>query len=242
MSSWFGQSYYRPDDTAEQVCIRLGALIDDLSLDQFSYALIKPPNGSSIDPASTLHTNYPSEWTGRYLRHQYFQLDPVCELTISSTRPFYWGQGRFLRAFRKQQRLVFDEAREYRIMSGLSIPIRGAHGEIATFNIVSTNAKHLVEATRYEHARLFQAAFDTHDIVLRDELISAKNVDRPAALSVREKECLLWTLEGKTAEDVASILGLSVFTVNHHASTATRKLGCINKHHAAVQALRSGLI
>ena len=57
-----------------------------------------------------------------------------------------------------------------------------------------------------------------------------------------ELECLLWTAEGKTAEEVASILGLSVFTVNRYVSVAVRKLNCVNKHHAAIRALRGGLI
>ena len=242
MQSWFRHSYYQSDDTAEHVVSRLGALIDDLALDHFSYALLRAPKGYDVDLNGTFFTSYPTEWITRYLRRQYLTLDPVCERTQNTTRPFTWGHGRFLRKYRKQQRHVFNEAREFQIMTGLSIPIHGARGEVGTFNVVSSDARHLTEATRSEHERLFQAAFDTHDIVLADTMASATCREVPINLSVREKECLLWTLEGKTAEDVASILGLSVFTVNHHASTATKKMNCVNKHHAAVQALRAGLI
>ena len=53
-------------------------------------------------------------------------------------------------------------------------------------------------------------------------------------LSAREKEVLLWTSEGKTADEVADTLCVSVYTVNRHASNAARKLGCHNKYHAVV--------
>ena len=69
-----------------------------------------------------------------------------------------------------------------------------------------------------------------------------RRADIPESLSMCELECLLWTAEGKTAEEVASILGISVFTVNRYVSVGVRKLNCVNKHHAAIRALRAGLI
>ncbi|CAN0595080.1 unnamed protein product, partial [Laminaria digitata] len=184
----------------------------------------------------TLPSSYPDESVKRYMSRRYFQLDPVCALAMDATRPFYWGQGRFLRPFRKQQRRVFDEARDFRITHGLTIPIRGARGELGVFSVVSSDKRHLADVTRGEHARLFEAAFDTHDIMMADQTAQQGTKAEPIRLSTREKECLLWTLEGKTASDIATILGLSVSTVNHHASTASQKLGSSNKHHAAVQA------
>ena len=240
MRSWFDQSYYRQGDGCSEVRRRMGRLLDDLSLDHFSYLVLRPPRDRRFNALATLHTSYPEEWIGRYMSHRYYNLDPVAELTTKSTRPFFWGHGRFLRAFRRQQRLVFDEAREYRIINGLSIPVRGADGELAVFSVVSHCGKHLADVTRGEHARLFEAAYDTHEIVMADQ--SDPGGDDEPELSLRERECLLWTLEGKTAGEIATILGLSVSTVNHHAMTATRKMRCLNKHHAAVQALRSGII
>ena len=61
-------------------------------------------------------------------------------------------------------------------------------------------------------------------------------------LTPRELETLRWTLEGKTAWEVGRILGIAENTVIRHAHCAVQKLGCSNKHHAAVRALRLGLI
>ncbi|MCY4397577.1 MAG: LuxR family transcriptional regulator [Rhodospirillaceae bacterium] len=242
MDSWLRHSYFQPGDTVAQVTARLGQLVDDLALDHFSFGLVRPPRDGGVDCESTILASYPQEWINRYVRHHYLQLDPVADLTARSAKPFYWGHGRFLRAFRKQQRLVFEEARAFRIVCGLAIPVRCARGAVGVFNVVATDAKRLGEATHSEHERLFAAAYDTHDFVLKEGL-AAKTVEGSGpCLSVREKECLVWTSEGKTAEEVAAILGLSVYTVNRHASVAARKLGCLNKHHATFRALRAGLI
>ncbi len=47
---------------------------------------------------------------------------------------------------------------------------------------------------------------------------------------------------GKTTREIAEIIGLSVDTVNHYAQTGTQKLGGSNKYHAAVKALRAGIL
>jgi DNA-binding CsgD family transcriptional regulator len=72
---------------------------------------------------------------------------------------------------------------------------------------------------------------------------------RPAAgaksrlqVSERERDCLYWTAEGKTSDEIAIILGLSTHTVNHYLTSATRKLDAANRTHAVTRAIRFGLI
>jgi len=61
-------------------------------------------------------------------------------------------------------------------------------------------------------------------------------------LTVRELECLRWTMEGKSAWEVGRILSISEQTAVRHLNNATKKLDCVNKHHAIVKAMRFGLI
>ena len=241
MKSWFASSCYRDSDGVEHISDRVGGLLTDFGLDHFSYLVLRAPPDSRFDVTRTLCTSYPDAWISRYMSKRYYMLDPVAVVTQRTSRPFYWGQGRFLHHFRKPQRVVFDEAREFRITYGLTIPIRGARGELAAFSVVSSDKKHLADVTRGAHENLFSAAFDTHDLMMRQHA-TPNGSPESEDLSPREKECLAWTLEGKTAGEIATILGLSVSTVNHHAVMASKKLGAVNKHHAAVQALRNGLI
>lgn len=242
MTPWLTESDYQTDDGGSQIHARMGDMVDELGLDYYSFLVLRPPKSRPFDITDTFHTSYPDAWINRYMALRYFEVDPVATLSLETIRPFYWGQGRFLRAFKKPQRLVFDEAKEFRISYGLSIPVRGTDGELSVFTVVSSDKRHLRDVTSGAHSRIFAAAFDTHDRVMRDMDDRQEDPDRAVALSIRERECLAWTLEGKTAGEIATILSLSVSTVNHHASSASHKLGSLNKHHAAVKALRNGLI
>jgi DNA-binding CsgD family transcriptional regulator len=61
-------------------------------------------------------------------------------------------------------------------------------------------------------------------------------------LSPREKECLKWTLEGKTAWEIGMILSISDRTVAQHLGRSMQKLDAVGKHQAALRAQRLGWI
>ncbi|WP_198586008.1 helix-turn-helix transcriptional regulator [Pararhizobium haloflavum] len=73
------------------------------------------------------------------------------------------------------------------------------------------------------------------------QLQAAAAGDRPK-LSVRERECLLWTAEGKTSFEIGKIIGISEHTVNYYLTTASGKLNSTNRVQAVAVALRSGLL
>jgi len=243
MTTWLTEHGYRPGDGDADIAKRMGAMLRSLDLEHFSFMVLRPPRNRPFKIENTIRSNYPEEWIRRYSKLRYFEVDPVTDLATRMIQPYYWGQGRFLRSFKKPQRLVFDEANTFGISYGLAIPMRGPDGEVSVFNVVSSRKQHLIDATRSEHSRIFAAAFGTHDRVMSAQASAPmSNTEESVELSIRERECLAWTLEGKTAGEIATILNLSVSTVNHHALSATRKLGSLNKHHAAVTALRNGLI
>lgn len=61
-------------------------------------------------------------------------------------------------------------------------------------------------------------------------------------LTAREREVLLWTREGKSARDVATILGMSENTVNFHLRNVMTRMGVSSKHMAVRLAQESGLL
>ncbi len=62
------------------------------------------------------------------------------------------------------------------------------------------------------------------------------------ALSERERECLFWVSEGKTSDEIATIVGLASSTVNGHLTSAMQKIGAPNRAMAMATAIRQGLI
>jgi DNA-binding CsgD family transcriptional regulator len=62
------------------------------------------------------------------------------------------------------------------------------------------------------------------------------------AMSARELQCLRLTAEGKTSDEIAAALGLSIHTANQYMTMTAQKLNAVNRMHAVAKALRLGLI
>lgn len=63
-----------------------------------------------------------------------------------------------------------------------------------------------------------------------------------SSISRRELECLMLTAAGRTSEDMARILGLSIHTTNQYLTSAAAKLDAVNRTQAVAKAIRLGLI
>ncbi len=61
-------------------------------------------------------------------------------------------------------------------------------------------------------------------------------------LSGRELDCLRWSAEGKSSDEIAIILDISPHTVVSYLKNALRKLGAVNRMQAIARACRLGLI
>lgn len=208
-----------------------------LGLPYFSYFMVR---GGARDEEAFL-TNYEDSWTGRYLTKGYKHYDPVIVKSQASRLPFFWDQKSFLSPFRKVQKRVFYEARAFSISSGYSIPVRGPNDDLGVFSIVSSRDRDLVDAIRAEGNTILITAMQAHD---RAMMLCAPPDAATAAptLSPRELECLKWTAEGKTSDEIGDIIAVSSATVNYHFNKAVTKLGAANRHHAAIIAIRKGLI
>ncbi|MDE2753801.1 MAG: autoinducer binding domain-containing protein [Gemmatimonadota bacterium] len=238
MSLWFEHNRIPLGSSVAEVGLLLEETVKGLGLDQFAYAMLKPPQGCQADLYSTLMTNYPQQWVERHIEQDYGRIDPVVERVLVEMRPFVWPADSSSPDPRRQQ--LLDEARAFGHMDGIVLPIRDRHGAVGAFTGVACDEDRVRDAVQHHAQELLAAAWDAHEFAV--DRVRGERDGGDAALTLREKECLLWTLEGKTAQDIAAILNLSVFTVNRHAHNATHKLGSLNKHHAAMQAFRAGLI
>ncbi|HWA18975.1 MAG TPA: helix-turn-helix domain-containing protein [Devosia sp.] len=61
-------------------------------------------------------------------------------------------------------------------------------------------------------------------------------------LSDREREVLVWISKGKSTQDIAAILEISVATVSFHYRSVASKFGTTNRTQTVVEAIRRGLI
>ncbi len=208
----------------------------DLGINYFSYLNLHG-NGPNSAP---MMTSYDDEWRARYTEKSFHQYDPVALTSKRARLPFFWNHGEFLRPFAKIQRRVFQEARAFRLHAGYSIPISGPNGELAVFSIVDPDERHLIDVIRDQGPKLQLSALHIHDAAM--SLAEVPSLTDNESLSDRELECLSWTAEGKTSDEIADIVCISAATVNYHLNKVVLRFGAANRHHAAIIALRKGII
>jgi hypothetical protein len=163
MNIWEAPSEYDAQEGADMIVPRMRSMVDNMGLEHFSFAVLQSADDDLSPISQTLRTSYPAEWMDRYTRRKYWDVDPVTDMGKRSIRPFLWGQGPFLRNFTKKQRVVFDEADAFGISYGLTIPVRGAKGELSVFTVVSSHKAHLQEVMQCASGRVYSAAIDTHE-------------------------------------------------------------------------------
>ena len=219
-----------------------GRLAKLLGFEYFSYVVSPPPSGDDGSGATgMLLSSYPADWQNRYRRRSYEIEDPVIVQGRHERLPFAWGDDPYLKRIAPSSRRLFFEARDFGILNGFTIPMHGAHGACALFSVTGPQASiYLEDVASAEFRSLLTVAHFLHASVTGRRLLRAS--DSRIKLSEHERVCLVWTSRGKTAWEIAQIIGRSKATVDYHIRNATAKLEATNKVHAAFRALQLDLL
>jgi two-component system response regulator NreC len=112
------------------------------------------------------------------------------------------------------------------------------------FVLKSCTEKNLVRAVRDAAAGICFLSPPVTQIAINDYIAMCKAhpVDPHDSLSLRQREVLHLTAEGKTNAEIAQRLGISSRTVENHRSTVMHKLGLGNHTELIRHALRHGMI
>ncbi|HEX2531105.1 MAG TPA: autoinducer binding domain-containing protein [Burkholderiaceae bacterium] len=143
-------------------------------------------------------------------------------------------------AFEPAQQL-WKEAHVHGLRFGWAQSSRDPSGAVGVL-ILGHGAEHLAEnELRVDKAKMAWLAQYTHACMAK--LLIPKYVPESTVLmTMREKEVLRWTAEGKTAYEIGQILSVSERTVNFHINNVVVKLRASNKTQAAVKAVALGLL
>jgi DNA-binding CsgD family transcriptional regulator len=70
----------------------------------------------------------------------------------------------------------------------------------------------------------------------------AMKTSREMDLTDRELECLYWIAEGKTSDEIATIIGISKNTINNYITSVMRKTATRTRSEAIAYAVRHNLV
>ena len=136
---------------------------------------------------------------------------------------------------------MLNEAREFGICRGLTVPIHGLDGESGYFSVsLDDRTEPFDEIVGQSSAQVALIGQIAHNLVI-EKFVLARNQPE-ISLTARERECLLWVGEGKTAWETANIIGCSKATVQFHLLNASKKLEVTGKFSAYLKACRQGLL
>ncbi|MER9839342.1 LuxR family transcriptional regulator [Mesorhizobium sp. M0145] len=187
------------------------------------------------DPATML--NYPDEWQERYFEMGYDRIDPIIRTSRQRTSAFRWSDVYNDATTTEDERRVFDEAATFGLKSGISVPLHGPQGSFAIMSFAQSR-DHGFQNRTITYLEL--AALHFHLRVA--QIGNMSGLQEAPELSVRERECILWTARGKSSWEIGKILGISINTVNFHIKNTMRKLDTGSRTVAAIKAANFGII
>jgi DNA-binding CsgD family transcriptional regulator len=124
----------------------------------------------------------------------------------------------------KQQRELYEEAAQFGIRNGFTIPIHDNQGLVAAVTFAADERRPQFDRSIKEHARVLQfMAIYFHAHARRK--LAPDRVVGGVSLSPREFECLNWAAQGKSAWETGRILGISRHTVATYLENVKAKLG-----------------
>lgn len=170
-----------------------------------------------------------------YLERNYIRVDPIISLTFRRDMPF---TSREVEELFPEPSDLHSLRRELWARDGLFCPVASSCGEVGVVCWRSHDPVTLDAATRLQLKGLSSI------MVAQAKAIAARDPDeidiRP--LSRREMECAYWLSQGKSANEIGEIIGISVHTVRQYLDSSVGKLGAKNRSDMVLRASALGLI
>ena len=180
----------------------------------------------------------PPAWHQRYLDARHYTHDPVFQHALAGKPRITWRECRRRAAAEgssKQALDIFDEAADFGLKDGFIMPVHGIAdlpgcvtygGDDVDLSEEMQTSLYLVGAYAFEGLRRLVEGFQPV----------------PPILTRQELRVLRWSAEGKSATDIAKIIGISAHTVRAHHNKIKTKYGVFTMIQACVIAAMDGTL
>ena len=186
---------------------------------------------SAAGPYSLMQCGMPEDWLERYRREELHKADPIpgmafrlghperVEELLKSAPSFNADESAFIEAFQSSG-----------LTDALVVPTYGPYGRPGLIAVAQMSRPDLIETIDIPLLSAVAQAVHTRMELLRLE-------EQLPPLSPREREILGWLAKGKSAADIASILGLKTPTVITHTQRIYAKLRVHDRVNCVMKAM-----
>lgn len=195
------------------------------------------------DKKPVIYATYDPKWVNHYHEQAYHLIDPVIRTGSKSKHPFLWSDSWKGLELTKQQRVFFNEAKDFGVGVGVGIPVLSPYYNDGMVSLVSSCVDVEDMARTVMSKDLEIQLLCNHFQLKAHYFFSQQSISGPAIhLTERERECLKWASSGKTDREIGMILNISHRTVNHHMSNAMHRLDAYSREYAIVKAIMHKVI
>jgi LuxR family transcriptional regulator, quorum-sensing system regulator CciR len=183
--------------------------------------------------------NYPPDWASRYAEEQLYRYDPVLEACSRTNIGFSWDEIDTLIRMTPRLRFTIDSAQENGLGNGFTVPAHVPGEPLGSCSFVTAAGVALPRDSLHIAELVGSFAF----AAARRINASSTNSQRGyAALTPRQRDCVYWLSQGKTAWEIGVILGISQETVTQHLNMACARYGVGKRVPMVIKALYGGEI
>ncbi|WP_210482829.1 LuxR family transcriptional regulator [Microvirga antarctica] len=220
-------------DDPTVIMTRFSAYLSQFGFSSFLISNL-PPQLQRIDP-HILIDGWPPEWYERYNAKHYYGVDPVALRCFQTIAPFAWDELPPEMVKSRAARLVMDEAAEFGLAKGLSVPLHG----LFEFQAIVTMAGRHVEVPPECRPLINLVSAYAYSAAARAAVKRPADDKRPT-LTPRERDVISWVAEGKTTWEIGQILGIAESTAVGHLTQIRRKTGARSTAQALAEVLKRG--
>ncbi|KQX20646.1 autoinducer binding domain-containing protein [Variovorax sp. Root434] len=182
-----------------------------------------------------MFSTYDERWNYRYINAGYLLVDPTVAHGVHSGTPVIWSD----EVFRSAPQM-WDEARSFGLRVGWAQSVFEPDARIGMLTLARSGEPLTAAEILAKDPCLQWLVHTAHRAFCG--LLGGSPLEGLESLTKRQVEVLRWTGDGKTSDEIASILCISKPTVEFHLQNAMARLGAPTKSSAAAFASRLGLL
>jgi DNA-binding CsgD family transcriptional regulator len=203
---------------------------DLLQSEQLVFLSSKDGFPRTPEKVKEINISYSTEWISIYRSQNFIAIDPI--FNSGKTGLLYW-EDIYKETLPDPE--FTSQAKFFGLENGFSHIISTQQ----IFGLLSVAGGGMVNSSR-NRTILNNLAPHLHQLVLY--LTHKKEKSGLSCLTLREREVLLWTMEGKSNWEISVVLGISRESVKWHIANILRKLNASNRTHAVAIALQNDLL
>ncbi|WP_281978747.1 autoinducer-binding transcriptional regulator TraR [Pseudorhizobium flavum] len=210
----------------------LAIFTEQIGFAGYAYLNIQPGRSLAI-------SNYRQEWQSDYFERGYLAVDPVIRRAKSLKRAFTWSGKQNHPRLTNPERSFFSHAANFGIRSGITVPIKAAHGSIAMFTLASE--KPAIDMGReIDPVEAASAVAQLHARISFAD--PTPSVEEPLGLDPKGAAYLSWIAVGKTMEEAADLEGVKYNSVRVKIAETKKRFDVHTLTHLTAVAIRRKLI